>query len=181
LKPCNRSITVLAAGVIAALWAESAFAQTLPAPEAGVTFTAAPGVALHTGSRRGIGDWQRLCLAPCSLSTAPSAPYALSLDGDTPIPARIQPTMTPPGTRLEGEYRSRSSARHAGWLILGIGIPSALATIGTGIAIATNENTERGQRYGVGVAVAGGVALATSTIIGAIFASRSDEARVYAR
>ena len=179
---------VLVAPLLIALWSRSVAAQAPiestkaapTAPSAPVSFVAAPGVALYASSERQ-GEWQRLCLAPCDLAAVPFPPFALSLDGAAPIPAHNSPRVVP-GTVLEGQYRSREAARHAGWLILGLGIPAGISAVASGVAIAaSDQNDQETITIGVGTAIGGGVALLTSVIVGAVFASKKDEAHVHVR
>lgn len=82
---------------------------------------------------------------------------------------------------VEGEYQSAATSRHAGWLILGIGIPSGLAAITSGLGFLSGDHTSTEKNVGVASVIGGGVGLVTSLIMGLILSLSADEAYVYAR
>jgi hypothetical protein len=63
-----------------------------------------------------------------------------------------------------------------------VGLPIGLTAIASGAALAAAEpNSEDALTVGVGTAIGGSVAFVTSLIIGAILATRPDEAHVHVR
>lgn len=145
---------------------------TTPAPIQGgaVSFVASPGVALHRFDATR-GATTRLCLAPCNPVLSGRERLALSLDGGTPLDAP-EALLLSPGSRVEGEYRDNSAWRRTGWIILGLGVPSAIALIATGASL---SSTRESTATVMGGAIAGGLSL----IVGVALVFTGDDAHVH--
>lgn len=121
-------------------------------------------------------DWTRMCLGECSAQLRPGYyRFALSYGADTPVMA---PNVFQPhdGSRFEGGYTDHSNRRLAGALILGIGGVSSLASMTTGIALASKSYSA--QDVGSATLVGGCVGLLVSLLIGIPLAASSDDTSV---
>jgi hypothetical protein len=141
------------------------------------TLLARPGVAFYV--EQPSGQVERLCLAPCTTSLTGEQRLRLGLDGDDPeaAPERV---LLSPGSVIEGEYASRSSTRIAGWIIFGIGFGSGVATIATGMGIASNGGDDE-RATGAAIIAGGAITLLVSTVMGLVMGLQSDDAHVHVR
>ncbi len=160
--------------------ADALAAETAPATRLRF-FTNQPGVTFHYAKLARPNpdfvptEWTRLCLAECE-TTLPPGSYrlALSLGAGEPVMA---PQLFEPGQarRLEGLYSDRSNRRLAGWLIMGLGGVSSLASMTMGAVLA---NDDRNERLGVATLAGGAAGLALSLLFGIPLAASADEVAV---
>ena len=141
------------------------------------TLLARPGVAFY--AENASGQLERLCLAPCSTRLDGRQHLHLGLDGDDPEPAD-ESVILSPGSIVEGEYASRSSTRAAGWIIFGIGFGSGVATIATGMGVASNGGDDE-RATGSAIIAGGAITLVVSTVMGLVMGLQSDDAHVHVR
>jgi hypothetical protein len=142
-----------------------------------VSGLARPGVAFHAvGS---LGEVERVCLAPCEAHLDGKQWLALSLDGADPIEAS-EPVNLSPGAVVEGEYASRSGTRSAGWIILGLGLPSGAATIASGAGLASSEEYDT-RRTGRAIVIGGISTVVISTVVGLVMGLWGDDVHVHTR
>jgi hypothetical protein len=143
-----------------------------------VKFVSSPGVAFYESAREQTSR-TRLCLAPCTLDLEGQHTFALGLNGGDPV-AAPETLELDPHTVVEGEYQSNSGSRHAGWVVLGIGVPVGLAAVTTGLLM-TSNNSPDSPKIGFGTAAGGGIVTLVSLVVGLMLTLSSDEAHVHSR
>jgi hypothetical protein len=156
--------------------APSGGAIVVPLRTKAVQFVAPPGVVFY---RVDGGDSARICLPPCEVRISGAQRLALSLNGDSPVTAPEQLSLSP-GSVIEGDYRSASSKRTTGVIVLALGLPAGIATAAAGAGLL---QTEYGDDAWVGVTtiVAGAAMFLVSLIGGIVLTATSDEAHVFER